>query len=304
MSKDDSTTVNGEDKITQLPNEVYESALKEIIKNNFEDDDYEVEYSAGSSKGDNYIGVVYRIEVRSKKNEEKKFQLFAKLPPQDPARREQFFARPCFLRESVFYEDILPLYKKFQEEKGIEVDTDGYHYAPFCYKSITDDPFEALFFEDLKAKNFEMFDRFKDLTEDHVFLAMKAIAKMHAIFFCLKDQKPESIAKYKEMQDIFLLRKNDNNMLAWFDTLKEPAREAINDCDSKLIESVNELFKKNFFELMNDCVVGNDAEPYAILCHGDVSYNFKIIHVWTFNYLIFCTIKFKFNSFHRISLKI
>lgn len=273
MSEENSKIVNGEEKITQLPNEVYEAALKEIIENNFEDDEYEVEYSAGSSKGDNYIGVVYRIVVKSKKNEEKQLHLIAKLPPQDSARREQFFARPCFLRESEFYEDILPLYKSFQEEKGIDVDFDGYHYAPFCYKSMTDDAFEALFFEDLKVKNFEMFDRFKDLTEDHVFLAMKAIAKMHAIFFALKDQKPESIAKYKEMQDIFLLRKDDNNMLAWFDTLKVPAREAINDCDSELIEKVDELFKKNFYELMNDCVNGEHAEPYAILCHGDVSCN-------------------------------
>jgi hypothetical protein len=209
--------------------------------------------------------------VKSKKNDEKKLHLIAKLPPQDPARREQFFARPCFLRESEFYEEIYPLYRKFQEEKGVAIDVDGYHNVPFCYKSLTDEPYEGLFFEDLKATNFEMFDRFKDLTEDHVFLAMKAIAKMHAIFFCLKDQKPDLIAKYKEMEDIFLIRKDDNNMLMWFDSLKTLAREAIKDQGSETIEKIDELFQKNFFDLMKACVTGEDAEPYAILCHGDVS---------------------------------
>lgn len=264
-------TVNGDDKITQLPNEVYESALMEIIKNNFDDDEYEIEYSAGSNKGDNYIGVVYRIEVKSKTNEEKKLQLIVKLPPQDPARREQFSARPCFVREGEFYAEIYPLYKKFQEEKGIDVDVDGYHHAPFCYKSMIEEPHEGLFFEDLKASNFEMFDRFKDLTVDHVFLAMKAIAKMHAIFFCLKDQKPELIAKYKEMEDIFMMRKGDNHMMAWFESLKETARGSLKDCDSELLEKVNELFNKSFYELLSDCITGADAEPYTILCHGDVS---------------------------------
>lgn len=272
MSEEESKTVNGVEKITRLPNEIYEAALREIIKNNFDDDDYEIEYSAGSSKGDNYIGVVYRIEVRSKKNLTKTLHLIAKLPPQDSARREQFFARPCFLRESEFYDEIFPLYKKFQEEKCVDIDAEGYHQIAFCYKTMTEEPFEGLFFEDLKAKNFEMFDRHKNLTEEHVFLAMKTIAKMHALFFCLKDQKPETIAKYKEMEDIFLLRKDDNNMLAWFDTLKDPARDAIKDCDKEIIEKVDELFKKNFYELMNDCVLGADAEPYAILCHGDVSF--------------------------------
>jgi hypothetical protein len=60
-------------------------------------------------------------------------------------------------------------------------------------------------------------------------------------------------------------------MLIWFDSLKTLAREAIKDQGSETIEKIDELFQKNFFDLMKACVTGEDAEPYAILCHGDVS---------------------------------
>ncbi len=276
----ETTHVNGAssecDKISQLPQPIYEAALKQIIENNFEDDDYEVEYSAGSNKGDNYVGVVYRIQVKSKTNPAKKLNVIAKLPPQDPARREQFLAAPAFSRESLFYDEILPLYNKFQREKGIDIQKEGFHHAPICFKSMTEEPYEALFFDDLKVRNFEMYDRFKELTPQHVMLMMKAIAKFHAISFALKDQKPEIIEKYKGMSEIFLDRRFDQNMILWFESIQQQARDSIQDCDEDVKERLNNFFKKTFIEIMEDCVTGEYAEPHAIICHGDVSFKFYL----------------------------
>lgn len=270
MSENDSV-VNGVDKFTHLPNEIYDLTLKEIIQNNLGDDEYEIDISAGSGKGDNYIGVVYRIEVRSKKDENLKLNIIAKLPPQEPARREQFNIRPCFLRESQFYDDIYQIYEKFQQEKGIDIKTEGFHEIPYCYKSITEDPNEALYFEDLKVSGFEMFDRLKDLTKEHVFITMKAIAKMHAVFFAIKDQQPDLIAELRNMVDIFMQRRDDPNMAFWFDNLTKQARSSIENCDDVLIEKFDNLFKAPFFDLFSESISAEAAEPYAIVCHGDVS---------------------------------
>lgn len=275
MSVDDSiSSVNDEiDKITQLPNEIYDLALKEIIQNNLNGDDYEIAYSAGSGKGDNYIGIVYRVEVKSKN---KNLNIIAKLPPQDLARREQFFVRPCFLRESQFYDDVQPIYKKFQEDKGIDLEKEGFNQIPFCYKSMTEAPNEALFFEDLKSTGFEMYDRFEDLTKDHVLLTMQVLGKMHAVFYAIKDQQPELIAEFREIVDIFMQRRDDPNMSVWFDSMKNQARSSIDNCDKAIIEKVENLFKGSFYELLSSCISGEDAEPYSILCHGDVSLHFLL----------------------------
>lgn len=269
--------VNGVDEITKLPNEVYDLALKEVIQNNLGNvDDYEIEYSAGSGKGDNYIGILYRVIVRSKKDGNVKLNLIVKLPPQEIARREQFSVRPVFLRESQFYEEVYPIYQKFQEEKGIDVKNEGFYQVPLCFKSMTEDLYEGLIFEDLKASGFEMYDRLKNLTIDHVLITVKVIAKMHAVFFAIKDQKPELIADLRNLTDAFLERRDDPNMSFWFDNMRDQARASINNCDPALIERVDEMFKKEFFDLYGAAVDGKAAEPYAVTCHGDVSKNLKI----------------------------
>lgn len=265
---------NDDAEFIHLPNDIYETALNEIIKNNcnLSNQQCEIFCSAGSAKGDNYIGVVYRISVKSKEDNLEKLNLIIKLPPQNAARREQFFARPCFVREIDFYDNLYPLYKKFQEEKGIDVEKEGFHHVPFCYKTLVDDPYEGLYFEDLKAKGFEMFDRHKNVTKEQVVLVMKSLAKFHAISYSIKDQTPELIQSYQELTDIFLQRKGDNNMNIWFETIKNQARDTISELTNPdLIDKLDNILKLNFFELLECCIESKAAEPYAVICHGDVS---------------------------------
>jgi hypothetical protein len=265
------TVENGKTTL-ELPAKIYKSALKEVIENNcnLSVNDYKISIDAGSAKGDNYIGVMYRVTVKDKKNDEEKFKIIIKLPPQNAARREQFFVRPCFIRESDFYEKIHPKYLQFQEQKGILVNEDGFHEVAKCYKSMTEEPFEGLFFEDLNESGFEMFDRFKKATKEHVMLVMKSVAKFHAISFAVKDQDPEWMAPFKEMKDIFLERDGDENMKIWYNALKKQASDVLQTCENQdMIERVDKAINGDLFELLGDCIFGTKAEPYAILSHGD-----------------------------------
>ncbi|KAL7029770.1 hypothetical protein ACKWTF_006353 [Chironomus riparius] len=272
MAEDGIELKNEEAEFIALPNEVYIQALHEVIKNNcnLTEDQYEIQCCAGSAKGDNYIGIVYRVSVKSKQDNSVKLNLIVKLPPQNAARREQFFVRPCFIREADFYNNLYPMYKQFQEEKGIDVEKDGFHEIPFCFKALTDDPFEGLYFDDLKASGFEMFDRFQNVTKEQVLIVMKTLAKMHAVFYCIKDQKPELIEHYRDMVDIFLQRKGDENMNVWFESVKNRSKDTITECGNEdMIKKVNDLLSLDFFELLETCINGEAAEPYAIVCHGD-----------------------------------
>ena len=50
---------------------------------------------------------------------------------------------------------------------------DGFHHTARCYKSLTEEPYEALFLQDLNDYGFEMYDRLREVTREHVLLVMR-----------------------------------------------------------------------------------------------------------------------------------
>lgn len=256
----------------ELPAEQYKAALNEVIENFYGADakNCEVYIDAGSAKGDNYAGIVYRATIKEPKGKE--LRVIVKLPPQNLARRDQFFARPIFLRESLFYDGLQPMFEKFQVDRGIDVEKEGFNQVATCYKSLTEDLFEGLFMEDIKVLGFEMFDRFNEVTADHVYCVMEALAKFHAISLAIKDQKPELLEPYTGMEDILLQRDEAgrDTIRVWFDSPKKQAEDTLNDCANEDLKAkVGEVLKADFFELLEGCINCEAAEPYTVVSHGD-----------------------------------
>lgn len=181
------------DEKEALPFDSTKFALQNVISKKLGTNDYTYHIEKGSNAGDNYIGVVFRVIAKRKtkenddtnNNNNNELRIILKIPPQNPARREQFFARSSFVREALVYEEILPLFMDYQQMKGICLG-EGFYEIPECYGTIMTEFEEVLFFEDLKASGFEMFDRHKCITFDHVRLVMEALGKFHAISFALK----------------------------------------------------------------------------------------------------------------------
>lgn len=99
----------------ELPTDKCKTMLAEVISAQLGTDQYNLSITQGSNVGDNFIGVVYRISahtnkynerVATKKEQNKSVNIILKVPPQNLARREQFFARPCFLREVLLYDEV------------------------------------------------------------------------------------------------------------------------------------------------------------------------------------------------------
>ncbi|XP_055913239.1 uncharacterized protein LOC129946895 [Eupeodes corollae] len=286
---------SNEDVLQKLPYDAVRTALIEVIHSIIPTKNYALQLEEGSSKGDNYVGVVHRLNISYEEKESenvrksKKVGMFVKVPPTNIQRRNQFFARPCFLREALMYDEFLPLLAKFQQSKGINPEVDGFKEHAICYKSLSDELHEAIFMEDLGNKGFRMNDRFVDPSLEIVKLIMKALGKLHALSFALKDQCPDEFAKFRDIEEI--LKRNDKFFVDYINGLKEMAIEALsNEGDEKYLQFFKSFIeKKPLYNRMTELTEGFRAEPYAVMNHGDC---------WNNNIL------FKYNNETAVDIKL
>lgn len=257
----------------------YEEVIESIIKSHFKKskNDFNITYNPGSFKGDNFIGIIHRIDVRDKVTNESKLNLVVKLPPESATKRTELLINVYFKCEAYFYDYVYPLYQKFQIQKGIDIEKNGFNEVPHCYKSLTVEPYEGLFLEDLKSLGFQMFDRSTEVTKEHVLLVMKTLAKMHGLFFVINDCNPRLVEKCINIKDPFIsLCDRENAPLdPYFNNLKEQTFNVIDKSKNrKMVDKINKLLEKNIGHLLKSCLIRESIEPYGTLCHGDVNLNF------------------------------
>ncbi|XP_058443605.1 uncharacterized protein LOC131425603 [Malaya genurostris] len=256
---------------TKLPVASSQQLLEEAAQAELGSNDVSINLTAGSNKGDNYLGVVFRAEAECR-GTGKRVSIIAKLPPTSEARRKQFIARASFEREILFYTEIYPMMVEFQREKGLDT-SDGrqaFNQIPRCLRTCLVDCEEAILMEDLKASGFDMYDRHKALKVEHYRLAVSALARMHAISFALKDQHPERIDPYKGMVDLFLAKEPDEAMGQWFTVMIDRALGTLDiETESEVYARTKKALDADFLDIVKSLTDGKAAEPYAVLCHGD-----------------------------------
>nr|XP_017035199.1 uncharacterized protein LOC108083784 [Drosophila kikkawai] len=223
-----------------------------------------------SAKGDNYLGVVWRLQVDATiSHAQSKCSLVVKLPPQNRVRRKQFFARPCFLRETAAYEDFLPLAEVLQEKWQIPTENRFQQHA-HCYGTRQDEPNECIVLEDLSCSGFALHNRFVDLPKDHVLHVIRSYAKLHALSLAGKCQCPERMHRLQQLVDIFEQRREDHALGVYFENLKGSALSSLTDDDVPYRLRLEAYFSRgSYFELLLPLVSGSNCEPFAVICHGD-----------------------------------
>ncbi|XP_064555222.1 uncharacterized protein pkm [Drosophila montana] len=251
-----------------LPNASVRKTLEELLGRS----DYTLELAC--AKGNNYLGIVWRIQVAKEQS------LVLKLPPQNLLRRKQFFARPCFEREAMAYEKFLPLARSFQAERQVPELKRFCHFAR-CFASRQDEPNECIVLEDLCRNGYQMHDRFADLTPAHVSLVMCAYAKLHAVTLAVKHQQPQKLLPFQKLVDIFEERRTDHVLGVYFEQLKQSALSTL--CPQKdaiYIKRLQTFFGRgSYFEMLLELLNGSNCEPFAVVCHGDS---------WNNNFLYSC----------------
>lgn len=265
--------VDENDGSVKLPTASSQELLEQLVQHELNSDDVAIDLMAGSKKGDNYIGVVFRAQAECRRTG-KKLNIIVKLPPLNEARRNQFFVRPSFEREISFYTEIYPMMAEMQREKGINLKADecseAFSQIPHCYRTCLVEFEEAILMGDLKDHGFEMFDRHQEPKLEHFELVVKTLGRFHAMSFALKDQHPERIEPYKSMVELFTTREDDASMEQWFGMLITRALETLDqESEPEIYEKTKKVLDVKFMDMIKELTTGKLAEPYAVICHGD-----------------------------------
>lgn len=249
-----------------LKNLIEKIAINEGLQN------HTSKISLGSEHGDGFVGILYRITIEGLRNGKNYvINLVAKMPPLNQIRREQFNSIALFEREVQLYNEILPDFVKFQNERKIK-EEDGFYTIPKCYAAVHDieNDFFVIIMEDLRVSNYIMRDKLTPATYEHAKLLIKDLGRFHAISFAMKDQEPERFEKCKKLKDLFLpsFRKGGEPVMQYFNIIMENAIKTLEPHEEFKKNKVEKL-KQDFIKVFEECDDEKNFGDFGVLTHGD-----------------------------------
>lgn len=234
---------------------------------------HKIELKSGSNHGDNFLGVMVSAtisgtrSVNDRVSSSDKLHLLCKLAPSNAARRIEFRTDIVFTREAFAYNTILPMLVDFQREKGLTTD-ECFAAFPKCYVAIADNEKNqhVIIMEDLRPKQFVMWPKNILLPAQHSYMVVEGLAKLHAVSFALKDQRPAEYAKLKDLNDLMAIFFENGT---WREMIGASFKRAIDALDREEHRKILEDVKANITELFDDCIKGDVCEPFGAVGHGD-----------------------------------
>ena len=225
-----------------------------------------------TSKGDNYLCIVTKVEVVYEKNGQQQLTSYVvKLNPLVPMPNLEHLARVLFEKEIGFYKEIVPLLNK--ELERLQLGTLG---IPKYFHSVSQEKEQVIFLEDLRTRDFKMLDRKVGMDRNHTMLIMKELAKLHAISVVLMNNeefKRENLEKkfpflgepYVKMIEN---TSNGNIVNEFYGQSMATAAEIFDK-----IEGYEEggRFLRSIIPTCSDVMINalKSEEPFVTFCHGD-----------------------------------
>lgn len=262
--------------LCELPNELIKASLYHILEENGYKDST-ICIQLGSNKGDNYMGCIYCIKAS---NPYSSLYLICKTEPLNPTTRKELRTGVVYKRETYFYKRLLPIYQQFQDDKGVAKDLQ-FRNHPKCFG--TGEGF--LFLNDLVAEGYAMYDRFKYVDFKHVSKAVEALGRFHAVSLALKDQKPDLFNDFKKLEDNYFSNPIDEALYGYFDVMFDHAIEALMSSEDAKLRIKMKYLKDNLKLILPELLKGEQAEPYAVVTHGDC-WNNNIMYKYEVRILI------------------
>lgn len=162
----------------------------------------------------------------------------------------------------------MPVFRQFEQSKGVIFEEHGFSEYPKCYANIDMDLSECIFLEDLSMRGFSMCA--EGINADHVRLAMKSLGKFHAISFALKDQEPKKFEELTSNLDELFIRKEFDHWRELFNKQSDSMLKLLSDKeDAALLAKVQKLFEKDALDVAADCLDLESTGPASIITHGD-----------------------------------
>lgn len=250
--------------------EYLQKLLETIAKREGFAEGYKIVSRPGSNVGDGFVGIMLSVVISGTRNgnADEELVLICKIPPVSEMRRK--FAFGPFVQEIEAYDKILPEFVKFQRESGIS-EEDGFFAFPKCYGTYSDEEnFEfAIVLEDLRHIGFRMWNKYAPINYEHVRLAVTELGKFHALSFALRQQRPDKFKEYHSVaSSLFKILDEVPHFSNQFEKSYENAIAALQPEDTEELRKLTHL-RHNFKAILKYAVSGKEAEPFAVLCHGD-----------------------------------
>lgn len=242
--------------------------------------DYTLTQDAGSKHGDGFMGTMVSVTISGKRKSSEenvaddeaalqtdRLDLICKIQPTNAARNEQFHTSIVFEREVLCYTAILPALEHFQREKGLTEDN-GFFGFPRCYLA-TNNPNtnEAIIImQNLRPLGYDMWDKMKPIRFENVQLLMEQLGRLHGLSFVLRDQRPDVLDGFRKMDSV-LEKMLDAKA---FGTIMESCYDrAENLLDDEIDKEHIRKYRKIWNAVIKRCAQSSNAEPFAVLAHGD-----------------------------------
>lgn len=127
---------------TDLPDYVHKLFDKIAQENGFKS--FTVNIDSGSQPGDGFTSEIFSVQIVEDQIDDKKLELVCKIAPINETYRKEFLSDTLFKREQIFYEKLMPILSKFQEEKRLSIG-DQFQSYPKCYGTIINDTNQRYF---------------------------------------------------------------------------------------------------------------------------------------------------------------
>lgn len=251
------------------------SILKEIAENeNFIT--YRINLSNGSEKGDGLLSEITNVQISGQRKTEKceindELNLVCKVAFSDKSQREQFKCDIVFEREIYFYNEIAPVFMKFQKERGL-TENEIFNAFPKCYKAVYDPEREifVIIMEDMRVKNFQMWQKGRFAKIENTRLIIRELAKLHAISFAMKDQCPEDFSRFENIKDLWPIFIDPG---AIYNITISNFQRVIRMLDKPEHKQIYGIFLKNLKNYYVTCSDESIPRKFCVINHGDAWMN-------------------------------
>lgn len=267
--------------MSDLPQYVID-LLRKIAKSEGFNDELSIDTKPGCSVGDGFLGIIASVTISGRRRcgsdgtvTDDRLHVVCKLAPTNVARRQGFDSITLFKREAFMYGHILPALANFEREKGL-ADNERFTAYPKCYEIVADEEKDqfVIVMEDLKVSGHTMWTRSQPIPVNYANAVLEQLARLHAISFAMRDQRPEICAEFKQITDVvcgFIRSSAMKDVI-----VKSYARCLAAVEDPKHIEIINDIAANNGM-YYDELVTEDYFEPYGVVTHGDCWINNVLI---------------------------
>ncbi|XP_019874088.2 uncharacterized protein LOC109602203 [Aethina tumida] len=226
-------------------------------------DNVDVILHSGNAKGEGYLGEIVFLELKDKTNG-KCQHVVVKRAFTNKQTRDTNPIRETFLNEIYFYDDILPALQRFQVENGFE----KFDKISKCFLTSREDTNEYMVLENIKKIGFELFDKTKILSYQHMEIIYKNYAYLHATSFLYRKYKTKEFDKLLgglyDLYEPFM--KIEYSITMWTQMFQMASEKLIPGEDDEVIAAFDkylkdgiEIFRRSWYY----------QGKYPLLTHGD-----------------------------------